>query len=493
MIEKDKLYTYYIIENHSREETMQYFNVSLNILKKLLSQYGIKKDHKLAAQNNKNKYHMLGKKKYIENGHIKFSYNTDETIPVSYDDLYHDYIELNMPRIELALKYNVSESKIKAYLSFYNIKKSKSLSLKNRKSTFEEALKCVNKDNLISYYIDENHSREECCDHFNISMTSLKKIIKFYNLDHKDRHLVAETNRQVLMNKYGVNLPFDVNPHTHNNKDSRPNLKFKQLLEDNNIEFEREFPLGSYKYDFKVGNILIEINPIATHNVTYSPYGSIIDRNYHRDKTVFATIYNFRCIHVWDWDDLNKIIFLLKPMERAYARQCELKEVPKQDAKEFLDKYHIQSYCNDSIRLGLYHNNELVSIMTFGKPRYNNQCEYELLRFCSCKNIVGGKEKILKYFIEHFSSSIVSYCDLSKFSGKSYSDLGFKLIRSSMPTRHWYDGKQHITDNLLRQRGFDQLFGTSYGKDYLNDDLMREHGFVELYDCGQATYMLMKE
>ena len=70
-------------------------------------------------------------------------------------------------------------------------------------------------------------------------MTSLKKIIKFYNLDHKDRHLVAETNRQVLMNKYGVNLPFDVNPHTHNNKDSGPNLKFKQLLEDNNIEIGR--------------------------------------------------------------------------------------------------------------------------------------------------------------------------------------------------------------------------------------------------------------
>lgn len=93
MIEKDKLYKYYIIENHSREETMQYFNVSLNILKKLLSKYGIKKDHKLAAQNNKNKYHMLGKKKYIENGHIKFSYDIDETIPISYADLYHDYNE----------------------------------------------------------------------------------------------------------------------------------------------------------------------------------------------------------------------------------------------------------------------------------------------------------------------------------------------------------------------------------------------------------------
>ena len=492
MIDKQTLYNYYIIENHSREETLNYFNISLNRLKQLLNLYAIKKDHKLAAKNNHNKQHMLGKKKYIIDGQIKFDYNKVHSYSIKKEILFHDYIELNMTRHELAKKYNIAENQLKYYLSIYNIKKSKSLSLKNRKSTFEEALKCVNKDNLISYYIDENHSREECCDHFNISMTSLKKIIKFYNLDHKDKHLVAETNRQVLMNKYGVNLPFDVNHHTRNNKDSGPNLKFKQLLEDNNIEFEREFPLGRYKYDFKVGNILIEIDPTATHNVTYSPYESIIDRNYHRDKTVFATIYNFRCIHVWDWDDLNKIIFLLKPMEKIYARKCVLKNVSKQEAKEFLNKYHIQSYCNDEIRIGLYYDNQLISIMTFGQPRYNKQCKYELLRFCSCKNVVGGKEKLLKYFISNYSSSIVSYCDLSKFSGKSYSDLGFELVRSSVPTRHWYNGTLHITDNLLRQRGYDQLFNANYGKGYSNEELMRQQGFVEIYDCGQATYIYIK-
>ena len=58
---------------------------------------------------------------------------------------------------------------------------------------------------------------------------------------------------------------------------------------------------------------------------------------------------------------------------------------------------------------------------------------------------------------------------------------------------HWYDGHRHITDNLLRQRGFDNLFNTSYGKGTSNKDLMLSHGFVEVYDCGQATYEYYNE
>ena len=49
--------------------------------------------------------------------------------------------------------------------------------------------------------------------------------------------------------------------------------------------------------------------------------------------------------------------------------------------------------------------------------------------------------------------------------------------------------KQHITDNLLRQRGFDQLFKTDYGKGISNEELMLNAKFVEIYDCGQSTYI----
>lgn len=57
--------------------------------------------------------------------------------------------------------------------------------------------------------------------------------------------------------------------------------------------------------------------------------------------------------------------------------------------------------------------------------------------------------------------------------------------------KHWYNIKTnvHITDNLLRQRGFDQLHGTNYGKGTSNEELMLEHDYVEVYDAGQSTYI----
>lgn len=110
---------------------------------------------------------------------------------------------------------------------------------------------------------------------------------------------------------------------------------------------------------------------------------------------------------------------------------------------------------------------------------------------CSNSKVVGGPEKLFKYFIKAYKpESIVSYCDLSKFTGYMYTNLGFSQKKVSIG-KHWFNPKtkQHITDNLLRQRGFDQLFGTSYGKNTSNEELMKQVGFVEIYDCGQVTYI----
>ena len=50
--------------------------------------------------------------------------------------------------------------------------------------------------------------------------------------------------------------------------------------------------------------------------------------------------------------------------------------------------------------------------------------------------------------------------------------------------------KRHITDNLLRQRGFDQLHNTNFGKGTSNEELMLEHEYVEIYDCGQLVFVM---
>ena len=129
--------------------------------------------------------------------------------------------------------------------------------------------------------------------------------------------------------------------------------------------------------------------------------------------------------------------------------------------------------------------------MTFGKPRYNKNYEYELLRLCSHKNykVIGGSKRLFKQFLRQQNpTNIISYCDNSKFSGEVYEALGMNLINQTKPNCIWSKGSTKITDNLLRQQGFDRLFGTDYGKGTSNRDLILNEGFVEVYDCGQKVF-----
>ena len=301
---------------------------------------------------------------------------------------------------------------------------------------------------------------------------------------------VVDTNRE----RYGVDYTCLIYSGKLKGNDSSYNRSFAELLDSNNITYEREFLLQKYSYDFKVGDTLIEINPTATHNTRFSPYGkNRIDTNYHRDKSELARDSGYNVIHVFDWDDTDKVINLLKHRDTVYARNCDVRVVNDIDTNKYLDMYHLQGTCRgQKIRLGLYHNNQLVSLMTFGKSRFNKNCEYELLRYCSHYNVVGGSEKLFKYFVDNYKpNSIVSYCDTSKFSGKVYDMLGFKYIKTNSPRKHWYSlkEKRHITDGLLLSQGYDRLFKENHGKGTSNEELILSRGYLPVYDCGQATYI----
>lgn len=220
------------------------------------------------------------------------------------EDLYKDYIENNMRRAEIAKKYNVPEFFVKNCLRKYQIHKSRSALTKlrnetvNSQNTLENSLKRVNKEELVKYFIDENHSRKECCEYFKVSMNNLKKIISLYEIPHKDRQLVNKAINESLLERYGVLYGFELS-NRGNNKDTKPNLEFKKLLEDNIISFEREFRLEHFIYDFKVGNTLVEINPTVTHNSTVSIFhDEPLDKLYHKNKTDLAMAHGYRCVHV---------------------------------------------------------------------------------------------------------------------------------------------------------------------------------------------------
>lgn len=319
---------------------------------------------------------------------------------------------------------------------------------------------------------------------------------------------------EVCLDKYGVPHAFQSDyckeksrqsfiehMHNHNNKISKINQAVAEMLLTEfgvNTEFEWSVSLKSYDLKVKDSNILVEINPSYTHSDLPNHWTEAgLPPDYHLNRTLFAEAHGYRCIHIFEWDDFNKVGQLLHKKLILYARKCKLVKLSSKQAADFLDKFHLQgSVTRQMYCYGLTYNGELVEIMTFGKPRYNRNFEWELLRLCTDYHykVVGGASKLFNAFISEVNpASILSYCDRAKFTGVVYARLGMQLDHTSPPAKVWSKGSKHVTDNLLRQRGYDQLFGTNYGKGTSNEDLMIENGWRSVYDCGQLVFSWHKE
>lgn len=301
---------------------------------------------------------------------------------------------------------------------------------------------------------------------------------------------------ETMLHRYGVEWGFqtDIAIERSRNRISKPNREFAKRLNDVGLETEFELRLSKYSYDIYIlnTNILIEIDPTYTHNLIGNHWGDGIECGYHLEKTLWAIQNGYRVIHVFDWDDWDKIVNMLRDKKRVYARKCKLYKISTSIANEFLDKYHLQGKCRGQLLcLGLYHDNELVQVMTFGKSRYDKKHDVELLRLCSHPEyrVVGGASKMFKFATDYYGlSNIISYCDVSKFTGEVYEAIGMKKVRTTPPQEVWSDGMGKITANLLRQQGFDRLFGTNFGKGTNNEILMIEQGWLPIEDCGQYVY-----
>lgn len=348
----------------------------------------------------------------------------------------------------------------------------------------------------LERYGNENYVNTE-----KIKKTNLKK----YGVENYfESEQFKNKNIQINLTKYGV--PYacmtkqcrEADPHAI----SKINKKLANALNGRGIPTEFEYYIKKYSYDIKLknDNILIEINPTITHsssNQEHLPLNRFKPKDpyYHYNKTKQATEAGYRCIHIWDWDSEDKVIASLNKKQTVYARKLNIREVSEENCHTFLNTFHFQSTCNGQIvRLGLYMGDELIELMTFGKPRYNKNYEWELLRLCTKAEykVVGGAEKLFSEFVSKYKpKSITSYCDNSKFTGEVYKRLGMNLLDYGKPTKHWYNiqTKRHITDNLLRQRGYSQLHNDKvHKKGESNTQLMLEAGYLEVYDCGQSVY-----
>jgi hypothetical protein len=225
-----------------------------------------------------------------------------------------------------------------------------------------------------------------------------------------------------------------------------------------------------------------------------------LPKDYHQHKTIECAKKNIRLLHIfeYEWGDKevqSKLIKLIQTIvndtrKSIGARETEIKEITQAESDNFLDKYHLQGKAQATIHLGCFYNNELIGAMTLGSPRFNNNYQYEIVRFCwrDDTKVSGGAEKLFHYFVTKYKpQSIITYTDISKFTGNVYTRLGFKLIQPDFITEPNYKWASAANDLVLSRYETQKhkLIKMGLGtEDQTETEIMKSNNFLRVYDCG---------
>lgn len=262
--------------------------------------------------------------------------------------------------------------------------------------------------------------------------------------------------------------------------------------------------------------IAIEFDGLMYHSYgvsKHSVYNNIsINKNIHYERTYELNKLGIRLFRVWDieWlneDTKNKWINILKNAfkqsnSKIYARNCKIQEIKSKEARVFMDKNHMQGFAPAKLYYGLYYEEELVSIMTFGKS-IRSKGEWELLRFCSKNNcnIVGAASKLLRHFeMNHDPRVLISYANLRWSEGNIYEVLGFKFNKIVAPSYHYFMNNYDRTLKIFHRtkftrRNIEKYYNNNtYEIKHFDEKLtelenMFKNNYRIIYDCGMKKYI----
>ena len=331
--------------------------------------------------------------------------------------------------------------------------------------------------------------------------------------------ICGEYDKHSFHNIFRINSN-DIKPNSHNLchkcytniSQSSPELEIKSIItamyNGKCIENSRSIipPLELDLY-YPEKNVAIEFNGNYWHDENHK------SKDYHFNKFKLCKDKNIRLVSIYESDWYNKhdnIISLLKNIfidsKIVYARNCTISKLDYKTKSAFINEYHFYGDSNQgTISYGLYYNDELVSVMSFGKLRgqnklHNNKDHYELVRFVTKDNVrvTGGASKLFKKFISEYNPVyIICYSDNDFFTGETYNKLGFKLKSLGKSIDYqWVKG----TKSLSRYECMTNKLLEKYPKYRdiniecsVEDYIMHDLGYSKLYRCGNSIWEYKQE
>ena len=285
-------------------------------------------------------------------------------------------------------------------------------------------------------------------------------------------------NRRVRLDK---TICIICNPIDENRSEAEKELsQFIKNLDLNVVDTYKELgiEIDIYLQDYKFG---IEYNGLFYHSEFKKN-----DHNRHLNKTIVCEKNDIELLHIWedDYEYKNKIVesIILKKLGKIFNRishkDCEIKIVNDSDKFNFLNNNILKVSKKTSINVGLYYNNEIVSLMAFKKEKsmYKN---YKLCDFADRIDVVvyGSAQKLFNYFIENFEfNEIVGNADISNLEGNFYKNLGFNFINRTLPEYYFIVNDRRFKKNFLMYN------------EKLPENKIAEK-YHKIYNCGMDKYV----
>lgn len=474
---KEHLYDLYISQNVSQNDLSKQMGISRGSLIKIINHFQLFKDSEIIKENRKqaiiNKYGVdsvmkvpgikeksqqkiiekYGGKSPLVNEEVKKK--TEKTMLKKYGVRYPSQSS------------NIIQQKKENYFNKYGVYSHYQRDIKN----FDIWSDDVRLEGFLKSF-ETKPTYEELAEYFNVDRTAVNGRILHSNLDD---YVNVRPGTSVYEKEIVSFLHEDLGISLDNIKQ-----RVTGLLGDTKQEIDIFLPM----YNFG-----IEFNGNYWHSDIFHTDHSGRS-TYHQQKSLLAEEHGIFLFHIfeYEWKNLkikenicSRLKIVLKQCtNKIAARNCEVVELTKQQKKNFLNQYHIQGNDHCSKSYGLKYNGEIISCMTFTKPK-NKQYTWELSRFCSKHDYIiqGGASKLFKYFIKDLNKGdiIVSYNDITKTQGKIYKLLGFSLKSINDPNYIWIN----IKTEEIRSRYQEQQAGET--------KRMHNLGYNRLCDCGTKTWV----
>ena len=243
-------------------------------------------------------------------------------------------------------------------------------------------------------------------------------------------------------------------------------------------------------------NLAIEFNGNYWHSELNGT-----EKNYHLNKLKECSKKGIKLIHIFEDEWINKkeiVKSLLKNNLYIYdrkinGRDCLVKEINY--CSDFFNENHLQGNAGSSLKLGLFYKEELVSCLSFGKPRFSKNYDWEIIRFANKINtkVYGSFGKLFSYFKLHYNPlKIITYSDKRYFDGTIYKKNDFILKNESAP--NYFYMKNHFlreSRNKYQKHKLKNLL-EDFNPELTEWENMIINGYDRIWDCGNFVFEWIK-